>query len=92
MKEKSTLKMKFKSYVISPCENAKDRFDLFRKTGAVNKKGKDILKVIGYGYSFDDALLRIAAEETTEKEISTLQDYVREYKSAVREIKEILAV
>ena len=90
-KEKSTLKMKFKDYVVSPCENAKDRFDLFREVK--NKKGKDSLKVIGYGYSFNDALLRIAAEETSEKtDIVTLQEYVREYKNTATYIKQALSV
>ena len=82
--------LKYKDFNLTPCDHARDRFDLTRTTKN-QKTGKDFNKLIGYGYRFDEAIHQIISEELSESsEISTLKGYVDAYKEFVKKIKDIL--
>jgi hypothetical protein len=91
---KKQCELRYKDFTFIPSTNARDRFDLFRDGEKVNKKtGKKstILKTIGYGYRLEEAIDQLIKEGLSERsDISDLKAYVSEYKSAVKEITNIL--
>ena len=74
------MKLFYKNYIL---KSDADRFDLYRKTP--NKE-----RVIGYSFRFEEALTRIAELETAKSDVSDLKGYLKVYKQAVKEIKEVL--
>lgn len=90
VEKKVLITLRYKDYTITPCPHSRDHFDLYRD--AINgKTKKHILKTIGYGYRFDEAILRLVAEECAEKlDIKTLKDYITEFGKITKDIKGIL--
>ena len=91
---KKQCEIRYKDFTLIPSTNAKDRFDLYRVAQKVNKKTKkesSYLKLISYGYRFEEAIDQLIKEGLSERsDISDLKAYVSEYKKESNEIKNIL--
>jgi hypothetical protein len=88
--KKPTIALRHNGFVFIPSEHCRDRFDLYR-TGSNGNTGKETKKLIGYGYRMEEALLKMIGVRLAERtDITDIQGYVREYKKAKSEIKNLL--
>jgi len=80
----------YKDFVLEPTTFCKDKFDLYRRIKS-EKTGKETKKLIGYGYSFEEAIRKLIGETlSNNSEIIDIKGYVSEYRKAVEEVKSIL--
>ena len=83
------MKLKFKKYI---AEEDNGRFNLSKLVVATSKKGEryETLSVIGYGYTFERLLRRMAEDIVSEKDIHTIKEYIEEFKVVIDELKNTL--
>ena len=79
------MKILYKDYV---AEAESDRFNLYKK--GKTQKGKDKLDTIGYGYTFEGLLRKIAHLEMGKKSDMTFAEYIADYKKIIKEVEEAL--
>jgi len=86
------MKIQFKNYT---AEADSGRFNLSKtitmtaKTDTKTRKKGEKYKgevLIGYGYSFESLLHRIATDITSEGDIKTISQYINEYKETLKQI------
>ena len=83
------MKLKFKKYI---AEEDNGRFNLSKLVMATSIKGEryETLSVIGYGYTFERLLRRMAEDIVSEKDIHTIKEYIDEFKDVIDELKNTL--
>jgi hypothetical protein len=70
-------------------DHCRDRLDLYEEF--INPKTKlKSKRLIGYGYRFEEAVEKIVRVSVADKDISTLKEYVDEFKKELADIKNIL--
>jgi len=83
------MKLKFKKYI---AEEDNGRFNLSKLVMATSKNGEryETLSVIGYGYTLERLLRRMAEDIVSEKDIHTIKEYIEEFKVVIDELKNTL--
>jgi len=83
--------LKYKNYILKPEGTTFNLYEV-RVPQKTKKTKKDFIEVlIGYNYSFEGVVKKmILLEIVKDEKITTLQDYLREFKRLNRELKEII--
>ena len=82
-------KLRYKNYLMYVSDCCRDRFDLYEEfTGKT--PGKKSKRLLGYAYRFEDMVEKIIRVSIADKDVSTLKDYVDEFKKELADIKNIL--
>jgi len=82
--------LKYKDYVFEVATGCRDRFDL-HKMGINKKTGKPKKTLVGYGYRFEDAIEKlIRIEAGANKDVTTLREYVLEYRRLLSETQSLI--
>jgi len=91
------MKLIYKNYI---AEEENGRFNLYKDVTMVatkdsknHKKGDEYVGTvtIGYGYTFERLLRRMAEDIVGEKDISTLNGYIEEFRCVIDELENVLA-
>ena len=82
-------KLRYKNFIMFVSDNCKDRLDLYEEFIS-EKSGLKSNRLIGYGYRFEDMIEKIVRVSVADKDISTLKEYVDEFKKELADIKKIL--
>jgi len=87
------MQIKYKDYVMVAND---ERFNLYREYVVRNKKAKSYGKtertLIGYGFHLDRAIQRIIELEVADKNATvTISEYLKLYRTMVRNLKDELA-
>ena len=90
------MNLTFKNYT---AEEENGRFNLYKaemvtaaKDSDTRKKGEkyEVNKVIGYSYTFESMLKRMATDMTAQKDITTIREYIDEFKKVLEKIENAL--
>jgi uncharacterized protein (DUF1786 family) len=82
-------KLRYKNFLMFVSDCCRDRFDLYEEF--INKKtGLKSKRFIGYGYRFEEMIEEIIRISVADKDISTLKEYVDEFKREKADIQKLL--